>query len=88
MDLESHRRWFDYSRARDQMMAATNTRIAPWYVVLADDKRRARLNCIAHLLSLIPYKSIPRCRVRPPKRQRRGSYKESAQHYKLVPDVY
>src|SRR5216683_347036 len=85
MDLESHRRWFDYSRARDEMMAATNTRVAPWYVVLADDKRRARLNCIAHLLSLIPYKNLPRKRVRLPKRQKPSGYREPARHYNHVP---
>jgi polyphosphate kinase 2 (PPK2 family) len=60
MDLESYRRRYDYSRARDEMMAATNSRVAPWYVVEADDKRRARLNCIAHLLSLIPYENVLR----------------------------
>ncbi len=60
MDLESHRRWYDYSRARDTMRAATDTKVAPWYVVRSDDKRRAQLNCIAHLLSLIPYKDVPR----------------------------
>jgi polyphosphate kinase 2 len=54
MDLESHRRWYDYSRARDAMLAATDTDVSPWYIVNADDKRRARLNCISHLLSLIP----------------------------------
>jgi polyphosphate kinase 2 len=85
MDLESHRRWYDYSRARDEMMAATNTRVAPWYVVLADDKRRARLNCIAHLLSLIPYKDLPRTRVKLPKRQKPNGYKEPARHYNHVP---
>jgi polyphosphate kinase 2 len=88
MDLESHRRWFDYSRARDAMMAATDTKVAPWYVVLADDKRRARLNCIAHLLSLIPYKNLPRTRVRLPKRQNPGGYRTPARHYKHVPDAY
>ncbi len=59
MDLESHRRWYDYSRARDEMIAATDTSFAPWFVVQADDKRRARLNCISHLLSAIPYKEVP-----------------------------
>jgi polyphosphate kinase 2 len=88
MDLESHRRWFDYSRARDAMMAATDTKVAPWYVVLADDKRRARLNCIAHLLSLIPYKNLPRTRVRLPKRQKPSGYRAPARHYKHVPDAY
>ncbi len=56
MDIESHRRWYDYSRSRDEMFAATHTKVAPWCVVDADDKRRARLNCVAPLLSLIPYK--------------------------------
>ena len=88
MDLESHRRWFDYSRARDEMMAATDTRVAPWYVVLADDKRRARLNCIAHLLSLIPYKDLPRTRVKLPKRQNQNGYKEPARHYNHVPGTH
>jgi polyphosphate kinase len=88
MDLESHRRWYDYSRARDEMMAATNTRVAPWYVVLADDKRRARLNCIAHLLSLIPYKDLPRTRVKLPKRQKPNGYKEPARHYNHVPGAH
>ena len=88
MDLESHRRWYDYSRARDEMMAATNTRVAPWYVVLADDKRRARLNCIAHLLSLIPYKDLPRTRVKLPKRQKPNGYKEPARHYNHVPGTH
>src|SRR5271165_6414946 len=59
MDLESHRRWYDYSRARDAMLAATDTPTAPWYIVPSDDKKRARLNCIAHLLSCIPYEEVP-----------------------------
>ena len=60
MDLPSRSRWYDYSRARDKMLEATDTKHAPWYILRTDDKRRARLNCIAHLLSLIPYKSVPR----------------------------
>ncbi len=63
MDLESHSRWYDYSRARDDMLQATDTPFAPWYIVRADDKRRARLNCVAHLLTLIPYKEIKRPKV-------------------------
>ena len=55
MDLETHRRWYDYSRARDDMFAATDTPESPWYVVDSNDQRRGRLNCIAHFLSLIPY---------------------------------
>ena len=66
MDLESHRRWYDYSRARDAMFAATDTPESPWYVVDSHDQRRGRLNCIAHLLSLIPYKEVPREKVKLP----------------------
>jgi polyphosphate kinase 2 (PPK2 family) len=89
MDLESHRRWYDYSRARDQMFAATNTKIAPWYMVDSNDKRRARLNCIAHLLSLIPYKQVPRDKVKLPERQKPNGYKVPAEpHYNHVPSVY
>jgi len=74
MDLESHRRWYDYSRARDQMLAATDSKFAPWFIVVADDKRRARLNCIAHFLSLIPYQEVRRKPVKLPKRQRSNGY--------------
>jgi len=89
MDLESHRRWYDYSRARDEMFAATNTEVAPWYVVDADNKRSARLNCITHLLSLIPYKEVKREKVKLPERQKPNAFKEpSAQHYTCVPNVY
>jgi len=89
MDLESHRRWYDYSRARDDMLLATDTPHAPWYIVNGDDKRRARLNCIAHLLSLIPYKEIDRDKVKLPKRQKRKGYVEpSNRSYKMVPEVY
>jgi polyphosphate kinase 2 len=89
MDLESHRRWYDYSRARDEMLAATHTKVAPWYVVDADNKRSARLNCIAHLLSLIPYKEVKREKVKLPQRQKPNGYKEPAeQHYTQVPNVY
>jgi hypothetical protein len=80
-----HRRWYDYSRARDEMLAATDTKVAPWYIVMGDDKRRAQLNCIAHLLSLIPYKSLPRRRVRLPKRQKPNGYKEPARRHNSVP---
>ena len=66
MDLESRRRWYAYSRARDLMLDATDTEHAPWYIVRADDKRRARLNCIAHILRLIPYETVPRPRDRTP----------------------
>jgi polyphosphate kinase len=88
MDLESHRRWYDYSHARDEMIAATDTAVAPWYVVPADDKRRARLNCIAHLLSLIPYEEVPRNSVRLPKRQKSKGYKEPKRGYNYIPTIY
>jgi polyphosphate kinase 2 len=89
MDLESHRRWFDYSRARDDMLKATDTPFAPWYIINADDKRRARLNCIAHLLSLIPYKELKREPVRLPKRQKPHGYVEPRnRRYNVVPEVY
>src|ERR1700733_3192219 len=66
MDLESYARWFDYSRARDMMLEATDSRHAPWHIVRSDDKRRARLNCIAHILRLIPRKRVPRHEVKLP----------------------
>lgn len=89
MDLESHRRWYDYSRARDEMLAATNTEIAPWYIVDGNNKRSARLNCITHLLSLIPYRAIPREKVKLPKRQKPNRYKEkSTEQFNQVPAVY
>jgi polyphosphate kinase len=70
MDLESHRLWYDYARARDEMLLATDTAVAPWVIVDGDDKRRARLNCISHLLSVIPYREIERNKVKLPKRQK------------------
>jgi polyphosphate kinase len=88
MDLESHRRWYDYSRARDAMFAATDTDFAPWHVVMADDKRRARLNCIAHLLSLIPYEKLPAEPTKLPKRQKPRDYVEPSHPYRFVPERY
>jgi len=88
MDLESHRRWYDYSRAKDAMFAATDTAASPWYVVEADDKRRARLNCIAHLLSLIPYEQIEHKKVVLPPRQKSDGYQESKFTYKFIPKKY
>jgi len=78
MDLESHRRWYDYSRARDLMFKATSSKHAPWYVIRSDDKRRARLNCIAHLLKLIPYKRMQKDKVKLPKRSDKGRYNDQA----------
>jgi polyphosphate kinase 2 len=78
-DLCSRSRWFDYSRARDVMFEATDTEFAPWYIVPSDDKRRARLNCISHLLSLIPYKKkVSRKKVKLPKRSMKGAYDDQA----------
>jgi len=74
MDLESYRRWYDYSRARDLMLKATNSKHAPWSIIRSDEKRRARLNCIAHLLKTIPFKRLPDERVRLPKRSKKGRY--------------
>jgi polyphosphate kinase 2 len=77
-DLCSRSRWFEYSRARDVMLEATDTEFAPWYIVLTDDKRRARLNCISHLLSLIPYKKVSREEVKIPERSKNGAYDDQA----------
>jgi polyphosphate kinase len=88
MDLESHRRWYDYSRARDAMLLATDTPFAPWYIVNADDKRRARINCISHLLSLIPYENVKRTPVELPKRQKPHGYAEPKnRRYNIVPEA-
>ena len=78
MDLPSRKRWYDYSRARDAMFEKTDTRFAPWYIVRSDDKRTARLNTIAHLLSVIPYKKLPDEKVKLPKRSSKGSYDDNA----------
>ena len=86
MDLKSYSRWFDYSRARDDMFQATDTAWAPWFVAHSDDKRRARLNIISHLLSKVPYREVPRPKVKLPPRQKRGKYKEPDYPYKLVPE--
>lgn len=88
MDLKSHSRWYDYSRARDAMFAATDTDVSPWHVVDANDKRRARLNCITHLLSQIPYDEAPREPVKFPKRQAKGDYVEPDYAYRMVPATY
>jgi polyphosphate kinase 2 (PPK2 family) len=88
MDLKSYSRWYDYSRARDDMFAATDTPHAPWYVVRSDDKRRARLNLITHLLEQIPHKKLPREKVKLPKRQKADGYREPDHPYKYVKEVY
>jgi polyphosphate kinase len=78
MDLESYRRWYDYSRARDTMLEKTDSKHAPWHIVHSNDKRRARLNCISHILRSIPYKKIQRIKVKLPKRSNKGKYDDQA----------
>jgi polyphosphate kinase 2 len=88
MDVESYSRWYDYSRARDEMFKATDTAWAPWYVVNSNDKQRARLNLITHLLGRIPYKKVPRERVVLPKRGKPHGYKEPDYPYKYIPEKF
>ena len=88
MDLKSYSRWYDYSRARDEMFAATDTAWAPWYVVRSDNKRRARLNVLSHILAKVPYKALLRAKVELPKRQKRGDYKETDYPYRFVPEAF
>jgi polyphosphate kinase 2 len=90
MDLESFRRWYDYSRARDRMLEATDSKNAPWYLVRSDDKRKARLNCISHLLSMIPYKKVPREKTKLPKRAEKHGYNDRAsiKRRKFIPEKY
>ena len=90
MDLPSRSRWYEYSRARDVMLEATDTKHAPWYILRSDDKKRARLNCIRHLLGLIPYKRLPRQKIRLPKRSMKGAYddQKSLGRRRFVPEKY
>jgi polyphosphate kinase 2 len=90
MDVESWTRWYEYSRARDMMLEATDTEYAPWYIVRSDDKKRARLNCIAHLLSLVPYEEVPRKKVKLPKRSNKDKYDDQAtlEGRRFVPEKY
>jgi polyphosphate kinase len=90
MDVESFNRWYDYSRARDDMLAATSMDYAPWHVVRADSKKRARLNCISHLLSQFPYKDPPRDKVKLGKRSTKGSYDDEASiaKFNVIPEKY
>src|SRR5215475_5706476 len=88
MDLKSYSRWYDYSRARDEMFMATDTSWAPWYVANSEDKKRVRLNIITHLLSHIPYEEPPREKVKLPKRQDAGSYREPDYPYKFIPEKF
>ena len=90
MDTESFNRWYDYSRARDAMFEATDTDLSPWHVVPSDDKKRARLNCISHLLATIPYKELPRPGVKFGKRDMKGKYDDQAtlEGRRIVPEKY
>jgi polyphosphate kinase 2 len=90
MDLPSRSKWFDYSRARDRMLEATDTKHAPWNIVISDDKKRARLNCITHLLKMIPYKKLPRPEVKLPKRSTKDAYDDMAslKGRKFIPQEY
>jgi polyphosphate kinase 2 (PPK2 family) len=90
MDLPSREKWYEYSRARDRMLEFTDTKHAPWYLVRSDNKRRARLNCIKHLLSVIPYKKLPYKKVKLPKRSQKHQYDDEAslKDRKFIPEVY
>jgi polyphosphate kinase len=90
MDLPSRSKWYAYSRARDQMLEATDTEHSPWYIVRSDDKRRARLNLIAHLLNLIPYQEVRREKVELPKRSKKEAYDDIASiaNRRFVPEKY
>jgi polyphosphate kinase 2 len=90
MDLPSRERWYDYSRARDMMLEATDTDFAPWHIIRSDDKRRARLNCIAHLLTQIPYVRLPREKVKLPERSTKRAYDDQTplEGRRFVPEKY
>ncbi len=90
MDLPSRTRWYEYSRARDRMLAATDTKVAPWYIVRSDDKKRARLNCISHFLSLIPYKKVQHEKVKLAGRSKKGAYDDQAalEGRRFVPEEF
>lgn len=90
MDLKSYGRWYDYSRARDQMLAATDTPGAPWFILRSDDKKRARLNCLQFLLDKIPHEQVKRPKVKLPQRSKRGAYDDAAslEGRAFVPERY
>ena len=90
IDLPSRSRWYDYSHARDEMLEATDTKFAPWYVLRSDDKKRARLNCISHFLSLIPYEIVKREKVELPGRSKKAAYDDQAAlaERTFVPEKY
>jgi polyphosphate kinase 2 len=90
MDLPGRTKWYEYSRARDQMLAATDTKHAPWNILRSDDKKRARLNCLAHFLDQIPYKRVKREKIKLPKRSKKGAYDDQAslRGRRFVPEKY
>jgi polyphosphate kinase 2 len=88
MDLDSYSRWYDYSRARDDMFAATDTELAPWFVARSNDKKRVRLNIISHLLASIPYEAMPRKKIVLPRRQKANGYTEPDYSYRFVPEKF
>jgi polyphosphate kinase len=88
MDLESYRRWFDYSRARDEMFETTDTPWAPWFVARTDDKKKARLNIISHILGKVPYEDSPHAKIELPQRQKRSDYKETNYPFKFIPEKF
>lgn len=88
MDLKSYSRWYDYSRARDAMFAATDMGFAPWFVAPSDNKKKVRLNIIRHILDQVPYKELPHEKISLPKRQKPGGYHESHYAFKVIPDRY
>jgi polyphosphate kinase 2 (PPK2 family) len=90
MDLPSRERWYDYSRARDRMLEASDSKHAPWYLIRSDNKKRARLNCITHFLSLIHYQKLPREKIKIPKRSNKGKYDDQAtlKGRRFIPEVY
>jgi polyphosphate kinase 2 len=87
MDLKSYSRWYDYSLARDDMFVATDTPWAPWFVARSDDKKRARLNIISHMLNNIPYEDVPREKVKLPKRQTSEGYSGTDYPFKFIPET-
>jgi len=87
MDLRSYSRWYDYSRARDDMFVATDTVQVPWHVAMSDDKKKVRLNIISHLLKQVPYKELKSDKPKLPERQGRGDYRESNHPFKVIPEI-
>ena len=89
MDLESRSRWVEYSKAKDEMFKYTDTKLSPWFVINTDDKRRAHLNCITHLLSLIPYKDLTPTEIKlPPRQENTGYVRPPISDQTFIPEIY